>query len=878
MGLLKSLLVEGLNVFGSYNNATSEGETPLGNFNNTTQAVVAGASTAVGAAPLAEYFGATGVAGVLGSPLANAALIDFGLVGFEAGATQLAVDIGNGAKGSVIASDLFTVAGDAVIIAGGYAGLFQLKPAAAVLDFAGAGLTVVGTAINIYYGSGAGQQPGLANYTPPAFYTGQPTYYEDGYINFGQTSSYGYHSDIYQGTFANTVNPNGVAVPASIGDFGAAPTVTDGFGIPTPVVPSGLTYNFVTAGMDGVSADGSSTSSFNLNNFLDQYGNFSDSLDPQLFSDPYANIGNPVPFNDPNLDPYIGVDNGGGTQYAANGVFDVPPIDAGPLNEGIGAAPGQPQGYAGAGLGGYGSGADMTAQFGQGAADAGVSVGTLSDSSLATIDAGGGTALGQVYGNPSGTFPIDVPTSIDSSAFSDSSTVTVDALSTGNTSYNSVTSQDASLQATSFAQNTPLDTVGTDAALGDFGALAGGIFDGMAGIFGGVVEGVGGLVSGVLSGISGILGGGGYYGSGGFGGSGYPVVLDLKGKGISITPLASSNMFFDMANDGYAQHTAWAGAGNGVPVYDPGGGAVTQADQVNFTLWDPSAKTDMQALEQVFDTNHDGVLNASDSSWSDFYVLVTNADGTTTLETMAQAGVTSINLTPNSYKQVFTDGSSIQGETTFTRSDGTVGTAATVSFAYSSADYTVQQTVTQNADGSTTVTNAAYNPDGTLAETIAATTSADGLSKSTVTSNGSGIVLDTQTDDTVVNGNTTTETLTDTNGSGVVLDSTVTTTVATGATAPDGSPVQTVTIDRDPTGAGYTAQQEVDTTNADGSTSVQITDLTRNGTLIVLNDRRQITASRRIRHNTGNISSSRPQKHAQCFESIGRCHLARKGA
>ena len=73
--------------------------------------------------------------------------------------------------------------------------------------------------------------------------------------------------------------------------------------------------------------------------------------------------------------------------------------------------------------------------------------------------------------------------------------------------------------------------------------------------------------------------------------------------------------------------------------------------------------------------------------------------------------------------------------------------------------------------------------------------------------------------------------MTDYNGSGVVLDSTVTTTVTTGATAPNGSPVQTVTIDRDPTGAGYTAQQEVDTTNADGSTSVSISDLTRNGTL-----------------------------------------------
>jgi hypothetical protein len=180
-------------------------------------------------------------------------------------------------------------------------------------------------------------------------------------------------------------------------------------------------------------------------------------------------------------------------------------------------------------------------------------------------------------------------------------------------------------------------------------------------------------------------------------GEGGPVVLDLSGNGINITPLSQSNVFFDMANDGHEQHTAWAGAGNGVLVYDPSGGAVTQANQVEFTLWDPAAKSDMQALRDVFDTNHDGVLNSSDSTWNDFRILVTNADGTQTLETLAQAGVTSINLTPNSYNQVFTDGSSINGETTFTRGNGTTGTAATVTFANgrdpTGAGYTARQEV-----------------------------------------------------------------------------------------------------------------------------------------------------------------------------------------
>ena len=212
-------------------------------------------------------------------------------------------------------------------------------------------------------------------------------------------------------------------------------------------------------------------------------------------------------------------------------------------------------------------------------------------------------------------------------------------------------------------------------------------------------------------------------------------------------------MFFDMANNGYEQRTAWAGAGNGVLVYDPSGGAVTQADQVDFMLWDPAAKTDMQALENVFDSNHDGTLNASDASWNNFRILVTNANGTTTLETLAQAGVTSINLTANAYEKALPGGSSINGETSFTRSNGTSGTAATVTLAYGGGNYVVQQTVTQNANGSTTVQNNAYASDGSLAEQITSVTSANGLSKTTTYDfNGAGIVNKTETDVTVLNG------------------------------------------------------------------------------------------------------------------------------
>ena len=46
---------------------------------------------------------------------------------------------------------------------------------------------------------------------------------------------------------------------------------------------------------------------------------------------------------------------------------------------------------------------------------------------------------------------------------------------------------------------------------------------------------------------------------------------ELAGEGIKITPLSSSDTFFDMTGDGYQHRTAWAAAGNGVLVLDVDG-------------------------------------------------------------------------------------------------------------------------------------------------------------------------------------------------------------------------------------------------------------------------------------------------------------------
>ena len=322
---------------------------------------------------------------------------------------------------------------------------------------------------------------------------------------------------------------------------------------------------------------------------------------------------------------------------------------------------------------------------------------------------------------------------------------------------------------------------------------------------------------------------GGYVGGGDFGYG--PVVLDLAGRGVNIAKLTSSNTFEDVTGDGYKNRTAWAGAGNAVLFVDPtNSNTITQANQIDFTDWDPTATTDMQALLDVFDTNHDGKLDAGDADFSDFKLMVTNADGTQSVETLAQAGITSIDLSANNVSQELSDGSSIDGETTYTKTDGSTGTAATVTFAADPNGYVVASTTTTDATtGAVTVDNKALNADGSLANETISTTSADGLTKTIdYDLNGDGQVDLIQTDDTVVSGGVATETLTDATIGGVLLDQTVTTTSTNATTG-----VTTVTIDRDANGSvaggvDVLSQREVDTTSG-GLTTVAITDLNPDG-------------------------------------------------
>ncbi len=316
---------------------------------------------------------------------------------------------------------------------------------------------------------------------------------------------------------------------------------------------------------------------------------------------------------------------------------------------------------------------------------------------------------------------------------------------------------------------------------------------------------------------------------------GNPILLDLDGNGVKIAEQNSSNVFFDMAGDGTQHRTAWAGAGDGVLVRDAGGDGIIKArNEVDFTEWDPTAKSDMQALRDIFDTNHNNKLDSGDTDWSLFKVMVTNADGTTSLQTLSSAGIASIDLISNNQEVELSDGSKIAGTASYTKTGGGTGKVADAKLSYDSNGFVVSQTVTHNGDGSTTVDNKATNPNGSLANETVATTSSTGLSVTTkFDDDGDGVFDRVETRVMVANGDGShTETLSRYDGSGTILTSKQVTTTS--------ADTKTVSISRDSTGSGSYDQTETDVINGSGVQTVTITDLNRDAST---HDKRITTTS-----------------------------------
>lgn len=371
------------------------------------------------------------------------------------------------------------------------------------------------------------------------------------------------------------------------------------------------------------------------------------------------------------------------------------------------------------------------------------------------------------------------------------------------------------------------------------GGFFSGVADAVGSVVGGIADAVGSVVGGIADAIGGFFGGGSSNNdnsnsnssSGGDGGDGgKPIILDLDGDGIQVAGLDRSTVYMDADGDGLLQRTAWADAGDGVLFVDPDGhNAIVEKRQYVFTEWDPTATSDMEALASIFDSNGDGILSAADDDFADFKLLVTEDDGSTTVKTLTQLGITEIDLTADATHIELADGSVITGQSTFKRSDGTTGTVGDMLLMSEEQGHRIDQNESTDGSGNRVLEITAYAADGTKAYSIHSVTSPDG---SDITNryddNGDGVVDRIQTIVTVTNPDgSTVETESNLLGSvaatAVLQSRTVTSVSADGLTE---------TIERDATGGGWYDEREVRVTNADGSRTITTSYLAQNGSVI----------------------------------------------
>ena len=121
-------------------------------------------------------------------------------------------------------------------------------------------------------------------------------------------------------------------------------------------------------------------------------------------------------------------------------------------------------------------------------------------------------------------------------------------------------------------------------------------------------------------------------------------------------------------------------------------GVINHVKEFAFSKWttaDPN-DTDVEALAALFDTNHNGLLDAGDARWGEFRVWTdvnqTGYRDSTQLPTLAALGISSISLTTDGQTFGLPDGSRINGIGTFTR-NGVANTFADASLAYDTAGF-----------------------------------------------------------------------------------------------------------------------------------------------------------------------------------------------
>lgn len=159
-----------------------------------------------------------------------------------------------------------------------------------------------------------------------------------------------------------------------------------------------------------------------------------------------------------------------------------------------------------------------------------------------------------------------------------------------------------------------------------------------------------------------------------------PIVLDLNGNGIELWTAQNSPVYRDLNLTGFSERTGWARNGDGMVVrdLDNNGSIDTLAE-----MFGADGDSGYGALA-AYDTNGDGVIDASDAGYSQLKIWVdANEDGKTDsgeLKSLSDAGVASLSLSTTTTPDDAIAGSTVTGRSTFTRTDGSSGAVVEVQF------------------------------------------------------------------------------------------------------------------------------------------------------------------------------------------------------
>jgi Ca2+-binding RTX toxin-like protein len=169
-----------------------------------------------------------------------------------------------------------------------------------------------------------------------------------------------------------------------------------------------------------------------------------------------------------------------------------------------------------------------------------------------------------------------------------------------------------------------------------------------------------------------------------------PLALDLDGDGVETVGItADKKILFDHNSDGIRAATGWVKSDDALLVLDRNGnGSIDNGSElfgVDTLLSNGQKATTGFAALADLDSDRDGVFNSADAKYAQVQLWRDlDQDGISDsgeLQTLAEAGIASINLNSVVNRRDFGNGNIQTDAANFTRTDGSVGTAANLDFA-----------------------------------------------------------------------------------------------------------------------------------------------------------------------------------------------------